>query len=139
MGSVVASAGCDSTNRKFPFAEMPLELPRPLARPWFVHLRGGVVNINVDHVGHRIEEQIPHMFDDLRPGYPLAFIAHQVLQQTKLFRSEFDGPIGASHRVFHSVYLQVVHTQHGLLGTAATPQQRAHPRGKLHKRKGLQH
>src|SRR5437867_3008207 len=57
----------------------------------WIHFGAQAVDEHVHDVGLRIETVVPHMFQDHGFGHRPTRMAHQILEQGKLARLEFDG------------------------------------------------
>src|SRR5256885_9476468 len=92
----------------------------------------------VDDVGLRVEMVVPHIFQQHRPGYDMTGVAHQVFQELKLPRQEFDDLVAALHRAGQQIELEIGDAKPGLGRTlGATAEQRLDARQQFAERKGL--
>jgi len=81
-------------------------------------------HVHVDHVGLRVEVQVPDAFEQHGARHDLARMPHQVLEQAELASREVHGPAAAGHLAPDEVHLQVRHLEAGRgLGRCGTPRQ----------------
>src|ERR1700722_12022959 len=71
-----------------------------------VELAPQVADLDVDDIGLRHEIEIPHVFEQHRPGHDLAGPAHEIFEQSEFPRQQIDrlavapdGPLNENH--FH--------------------------------------
>src|SRR5204863_5853423 len=79
-----------------------------------VDLLPQAADMYVDDVGLRVEMVVPHIFQQHRPGYDMTGVAHQVFQELKLPRQEFDDLVAALHRAGQQIELQIGDAKPGL-------------------------
>ena len=93
-------------------------------------------NAGFDHVGHGVEMVVPDMLHDHGLGdYPVG-VAHEVLQERKLERLQFDSLPGPHDLAGHQVHGDITGDQTGGFGGPAGPaQQGLHPGQKFGKGK----
>ena len=72
-----------------------------------IDLLAQVVNIDIDDIGEGLKIIAPDRIDNLRAREHLARMAHQVLQEGKLFGRQLDDTTGATRLVSHQVERQV--------------------------------
>src|SRR5271157_5211763 len=75
-------------------------------------------DMNVDHVGLRIEVVVPHVLEQHGAGDDLARVLHQIFQQPELARLQGDFLAGPSHFVRQPVEGEVADPEHRLLRRA---------------------
>jgi hypothetical protein len=80
-----------------------------------VYLAAQAADLHVDHIGLRIEIEIPYMLEQHGARHQPARIAHQVFQQTELAGLQADEPAGAFDRLVLPVDDQVGYLQALLL------------------------
>src|ERR1700741_3491302 len=68
-------------------------------------------DIDIDDVGGGIEMQVPHVLQQHRPGYNLAFVADQIFEQLELARQEIDFAPAAAHDARHEIKLEITDAQ----------------------------
>src|SRR5450759_2022156 len=79
----------------------------------FVYLVSTVMHKGVDNVRESIDVISPHVIGDLRTGQHLTWMAHEVLEESKLFRGQFDDTVAPSHFVTHQIQRQILGAQLG--------------------------
>src|SRR6516162_5311953 len=80
-----------------------------------VDLPPDTADIDIDHVGRRIEMQIPYVLQEHSTRDHLTGIASQVRQQTELSRQQLDFPTTPAGDPREQIDLQITDAQHRLL------------------------
>src|SRR6266566_5431604 len=93
-------------------------------REALVDLVTQVVNVDIHDIRKRLQVIAPDRVNDLRAREHLARMAHQVLQQGKLFGRQLDDAPGASCLVPHKIKRQIADTElEGLIKATVTAAQ----------------
>ena len=67
------------------------------------------------------------MFDNHGPGDPAAGIPHEIFEQGKFLRRQFDRPASARDPPLHPIQLQVFDREYGFQRQPVPPQKRPNP------------
>src|SRR6516225_526709 len=94
-----------------------------------VNLPTNSADIDVDHVGRRIQVQIPYVLQQHGSRDHLTGVARQICQQSKLARQQFDFPTTAPRDPREQIDLEITDAQYRLLDhRSAAPGERIDPR-----------
>jgi len=79
-----------------------------------IHFAPQVVDVDVHHIRHRIEIELPHLLHNSRPRDRLSRVPHQELQQRKLLRAKLNVVPVTSYGVIHAIQRQIGHCKDGI-------------------------
>src|SRR5262249_53132745 len=97
-----------------------------LLRP-FIDFLTQIVDVDIDHVGHRIRREFPYVLDDHVAGDAASGVAHEVFEKTEFLGSKFDGPAASLDGTLNAIQPHVLNLQNGLDRTRFAPQHRPRP------------
>ena len=125
-GQLVAAAAHRVDQRRLAFA---------------IDLAAQATDVDVDHVGLRVEAVVPEALEQHGAGDDAPLAAHQVLEHLELARQQLDPPLSAAGGAGDQVELEVGADEPGLLGPGfgRAAQDRFEAGGELDVGEGLDH
>jgi len=67
-----------------------------------------VTDVNIHHVAHRVELEVPDLFQQLGPTHDALRVQEKKLEELELFRGEFEPLAAALGPMSHTVQINVV-------------------------------